>query len=132
IVHESETYLLENTGGPTITLIACYPFDAIQPGGPLRYVVVAKPEKVLNLPALTHRESSRLSRDTLRSANCRQSRKWPHTWPARYRAGIASTPLKHPQSIKGYRGTRAYARVFMYMDVLYAASAGCAEAAVPR
>jgi sortase A len=47
IVHESETYLLENTGGPTITLIACYPFDAIQAGGPLRYVVVAKPEKIM-------------------------------------------------------------------------------------
>jgi sortase A len=93
IVHESETYLLEDTDMSTITLIACYPFDAIQPGDPLRYVVVAKPEKILNLPALTHRESSRLRRDTLRSASCRQSRNWPHTWPARYRAGIASIPV---------------------------------------
>lgn len=26
---------------PTLTLVTCYPFDAIEPGGPLRYVVVA-------------------------------------------------------------------------------------------
>jgi sortase A len=26
---------------PTLTLVTCYPFDAINPGGPLRYVVVA-------------------------------------------------------------------------------------------
>lgn len=27
---------------PTLTLVTCYPFDAVQPGGPLRYVVVAE------------------------------------------------------------------------------------------
>jgi sortase A len=27
---------------PTLTLVTCYPFDAINPGGPLRYVVVAE------------------------------------------------------------------------------------------
>jgi sortase A len=27
---------------PTLTLVTCYPFDAIDPGGPLRYVVVAE------------------------------------------------------------------------------------------
>lgn len=27
---------------PTLTLVTCYPFDAIAPGGPLRYVVVAE------------------------------------------------------------------------------------------
>jgi sortase A len=26
---------------PRLTLVTCYPFDAIQPGGPLRYVVTA-------------------------------------------------------------------------------------------
>ncbi len=26
---------------PALTLVTCYPFDAIEPGGPLRYVVVA-------------------------------------------------------------------------------------------
>ncbi len=29
---------------PTLTLITCYPFDAVSPGGPLRYVVVATAE----------------------------------------------------------------------------------------
>ena len=27
---------------PTLTLVTCYPFDAVAPGGPLRYVVVAE------------------------------------------------------------------------------------------
>ena len=31
-----------DTGTPTLTLVTCYPFDAIAPGGPLRYVVVAE------------------------------------------------------------------------------------------
>jgi sortase A len=26
---------------PTLTLVTCYPFDAVEPGGPLRYVVIA-------------------------------------------------------------------------------------------
>jgi sortase A len=26
---------------PTLTLVTCYPFDAIVPGGPLRYAVTA-------------------------------------------------------------------------------------------
>jgi sortase A len=31
-----------DTPVPTLTLVTCYPFDAINPGGPLRYVVVAE------------------------------------------------------------------------------------------
>jgi len=31
-----------DTDVPTLTLVTCYPFDAIAPGGPLRYVVVAE------------------------------------------------------------------------------------------
>lgn len=34
--------LPRNTAVPTLTLVTCYPFDAIVPGGPLRYVVVAE------------------------------------------------------------------------------------------
>lgn len=33
---------LEPSRGRILTLITCYPFDAIRPGGPLRYVVVAR------------------------------------------------------------------------------------------
>jgi sortase A len=29
---------------PTLTLVTCYPFDAVNPGGPLRYVVIATAE----------------------------------------------------------------------------------------
>ena len=39
--HESETGLLGQRGSPMLTLITCYPFDAIMPGGPLRFVVTA-------------------------------------------------------------------------------------------
>ena len=34
--------LPRDTAVPTLTLVTCYPFDALSPGGPLRYVVVAE------------------------------------------------------------------------------------------
>jgi sortase A len=34
--------LPRDTTRPTITLVTCYPFEALNPGGPLRYVVVAE------------------------------------------------------------------------------------------
>jgi sortase A len=33
-------------GGAGLVLLTCYPFDAIRPGGPLRYVVAAEAESV--------------------------------------------------------------------------------------
>ncbi|MEO8345287.1 MAG: class GN sortase [Betaproteobacteria bacterium] len=35
-------HIPRDTSVPTLTLVTCYPFDAINPGGPLRYVVVAE------------------------------------------------------------------------------------------
>jgi sortase A len=35
-------HLPRTTLVPTLTLVTCYPFDALVPGGPLRYVVVAE------------------------------------------------------------------------------------------
>ena len=35
--------IARDTPMPTLTLVTCFPFDAIRPGGPLRYVVVAEP-----------------------------------------------------------------------------------------
>ncbi|MDH3376185.1 MAG: class GN sortase [Gammaproteobacteria bacterium] len=41
-VADSRTTLIEDeTPRPRLTLVTCYPFDAIQPGGPLRYIVEA-------------------------------------------------------------------------------------------
>jgi len=40
--HEDETWLLQDTSDERLTLITCYPFDAIVPGGPMRYVVRAR------------------------------------------------------------------------------------------
>jgi sortase A len=33
---------------PTLTLLTCYPFDAVLPGGPLRYVAIAEAELTRN------------------------------------------------------------------------------------
>lgn len=41
IHHESETGLLDQGGFPLLRLITCYPFDAIMPGGSLRFVLTA-------------------------------------------------------------------------------------------
>lgn len=43
IADKSETRVLAQAPGETrLTLITCYPFDALRAGGPLRYVVTAK------------------------------------------------------------------------------------------
>ena len=42
IVDQSDTRLLQ-AQGDGLTLVTCYPFDAPVPGGPLRYVVRARP-----------------------------------------------------------------------------------------
>ena len=39
---ERDLRLPRDTVVPTLTLVTCYPFDALDPGGPLRYVVVAE------------------------------------------------------------------------------------------
>ena len=42
VVDESSTEILGDTPGSTLVLITCWPFDAVAPGGPLRYVVWAE------------------------------------------------------------------------------------------
>lgn len=44
VAHKKEVGLLGNTADPMLTLLTCYPFDAVAPGGPLRYVVRARLE----------------------------------------------------------------------------------------
>ena len=41
VVDKEETRVLEPADTPLLTLITCYPFDAVRPGTRLRYVVVA-------------------------------------------------------------------------------------------
>lgn len=41
IVHETRTDLLLPSGHSELTLITCFPFDSVVPGGPLRYVIFA-------------------------------------------------------------------------------------------
>ena len=44
IVHESETIV--DSSENTLALVTCYPFDAIIPGGPLRYVVFSQQQAI--------------------------------------------------------------------------------------
>lgn len=46
VLHEREGAVMEPTGRAELTLITCYPFDAVVPGGPLRYVVQARADDV--------------------------------------------------------------------------------------
>ena len=41
IVHQTQTSVMAQTGVKSLTLITCWPFDAIVPGWPMRYVVRA-------------------------------------------------------------------------------------------
>ena len=43
IVDQSQSEVMQDFGLEQLTLITCYPFDALQAGGPLRYVVQAEP-----------------------------------------------------------------------------------------
>jgi len=47
VVHKRQVGVLAETPEPTLTLVTCYPFFAVAPGGPLRYVVRAREESVL-------------------------------------------------------------------------------------
>ena len=42
VTNKDDTEPLEPSRGRILTLITCFPFDAIRPGGPLRYVVIAR------------------------------------------------------------------------------------------
>jgi sortase A len=41
VVHESEMYVLDDNEDSVLTLITCFPFHAIAPGGPMRFIVLA-------------------------------------------------------------------------------------------
>jgi sortase A len=51
VVHETDTHYLADTKDASLTLVTCYPFDAIVPGGPLRYLVIARqPASMPSIP----------------------------------------------------------------------------------
>ena len=49
VVNKDDTTWLHNDGEKRLTLITCYPFEAIRPGTSLRYLVLARPQ-----PPATH------------------------------------------------------------------------------
>jgi sortase A len=64
VVDESETAVLAASALPTLVLITCWPFDAVNPGGPLRYVVWAESVARSNVERL----NVRLIRNSMRWA----------------------------------------------------------------
>lgn len=42
IVHENDIHIARDNGDDRLTLITCFPFEAIVPGGPMRYAVTAR------------------------------------------------------------------------------------------
>ncbi|MGQ0509901.1 MAG: class GN sortase [Betaproteobacteria bacterium] len=42
VLDKSDTWVARNTGGARLTLVTCWPFDALRAGGPGRYVVIAE------------------------------------------------------------------------------------------
>jgi sortase A len=44
VVDSAKAALVVEGDAPRLALVTCYPFDAIRPGGPLRYIVFADPE----------------------------------------------------------------------------------------
>lgn len=42
VLDKRDTWVARNDGGRRLTLVTCWPFDAIQPGGAERYVVIAE------------------------------------------------------------------------------------------
>ena len=42
ILRRSDLYVFDDGSAPVLTLTTCYPFDAVVPGGPLRFVVRAE------------------------------------------------------------------------------------------
>lgn len=44
VVDAGEARLAPSDGRRVLTLVTCYPFDAVEPGGPLRYLVFAEAE----------------------------------------------------------------------------------------
>lgn len=41
VLDKSDTWVTRNTAGSRLTLVTCWPFDALRAGGPERYVVIA-------------------------------------------------------------------------------------------
>lgn len=50
VVDQRDLSVLRATAEAQLTLVTCYPFDAIRPGGPLRYVVIARPAPESSTP----------------------------------------------------------------------------------
>jgi sortase A len=57
IVDSRRTRILLDANAALLTLVTCYPFDAINPGGPLRWLVTA--ERLSSKPAVASRIASR-------------------------------------------------------------------------
>ena len=53
IVDSEKSGLAANMDTPRLALVTCYPFDAVEPGGPLRFLALAEPDSSLNAALAT-------------------------------------------------------------------------------
>jgi sortase A len=57
-VKKSNDLFVEETVTPWLTLITCYPFNSLQPGGEYRFVVFAREQRLHDLPLTAHSASA--------------------------------------------------------------------------
>ena len=60
IVNSETSGLAADFDSPHLALVTCYPFDAVRPGGPLRFLALAEPDGAVNAPtAIPSRDRAR-------------------------------------------------------------------------
>ena len=67
VVDESETQWIQNTPDDRLTLITCYPFNALTVNGPLRLVVIATPKDAENQVTTSNEALKDITGDVLYS-----------------------------------------------------------------
>ena len=53
VVDSEKSGLAADTDAPRLALVTCYPFDAVEPGGPLRFLALAEPDGAFNAASAT-------------------------------------------------------------------------------
>ena len=53
IVDSEKSGLAADIDAPRLALVTCYPFDAVEPGGPLRFLALAEPDDAFNAASAT-------------------------------------------------------------------------------
>jgi sortase A len=82
VVDHQAGELMGETQDARLTLVTCYPFDALRPGGPLRYVVTALEDEDRRLPLQRARKVRKTVQQaaTAGPASCSSAARTPSGW----------------------------------------------------